>query len=238
MKVLNLSNKINLPNKTEWEDEFIKSKSFEIIKKIIIDVKKRKLSKFTTSRERYLHQDEILSSLSSFYFVNYIVENTKTYPIIDVGCGMNLFKNIYPIIGLDPVDTRADIKGIFNIDFVKKYRENFYSAIAINSLHFIPIWKIKNRIKLFSNIIKKDGLGYFTMNSKVLIQNTDKNFISKKKLYENNNLSEYIFNEIFELDNILELLHYEDHINTLNHFPNINGDIRIVFRKKMRTTLF
>jgi hypothetical protein len=238
MKTINYINKkINFPEKIEWEINFIKSEKFKLFKNRLFELSLERLGIINnpTPRERKIYSGDISSCLHICYVIEYLM-SINSSEIVDIGCGMNMFKELYPIIGVDPTDPRADINAIFDRKFVKIYREKFNSAIAINSLHFIPIWQIKKRLKQFSNIIKKNGLGYLTINSHMLIRHTDNKFLSDNKLYENCNLSKYLFEQIFELDNILEILYYEDNINNCLE-PGLNGDIKILFMKKLRTPI-
>jgi hypothetical protein len=159
------------------------------------------------------------------------VKNTKQYPIIDIGCGMNLFKSIYPIIGLDD-DPRADIQGLFDEKFMEAHREEFSAAIAINSLHFIHLNQIQYIIEQLSHIIQPNGLGYITFNMQRLIDVTnevDPEFIISKKLDSKLNLRKYVFDKVYSICDNLELLYYEDNVDEVDDY--IDGNIKIIFKK-------
>ena len=238
-----------LPDSKQWKEDFLKSEIFDKLKQISIALRvakpfqiidwdleesERNFKKHIygyTSREMYMHQGRL--TLSSFYMVDYLVKNTKEYPIIDIGCGMNLFKSVYPIIGLDN-DPRADIQGLFDEKFMKDHWEEFPAAIAINSLHFISLNQIQYRIKQFSNIIQPNGLGYITMNTQRLIDRTnqvDPQFIISKKLDCILNLRKYVFGKVYSICDTLELLYYEDTVDEIAD-DYMDGNIKIIFRKK------
>ena len=237
-------NKIDLPNINDWETNFKKSGRLDKIiidynneianKKILIldnftDV--HKTFKNITPRElSFLRSGNFSESLPSFYMVDYIVKNTKEYPIIDIGCGMNIFKQLFPIIGLDTIDSRADILGYFTDEFVLKNLLKFSAAISINSLHFVSIDKLADRIIEFSQIIRKNGLGYFTINSCISASVENSKFIVDNNISNNTSMLDLIFNQILQIEPYLELLYYEDLWFCIN--AGINGDIRIIFRKK------
>lgn len=245
-----LINKTLLPDRKQWKEDFLKSEVFDKIKQISIASRVAKPFQsidwnliesevnFTnnngpsnyTAREYFMDQGRI--TLSSLYMIDYIVKNTKEYPLIDIGCGMNLFKNIYPIIGLDK-DPRADIQGLFDEKFMKDHWEKFPAAIAINSLHFIPLNQISYRIKQFSNIIQPKGLGYITLNIQRLIDKTnqvDPEYIISKKLDCELNLRKYVFSKVYSLYDTLELLYYEDTIDKIAD-DFMDGNIKIIFKK-------
>ena len=47
---------------------------------------------------------------ATFYYLNYLSEINPS-EIVDIGCGMNFFKDILPnVIGIDPEHTYADIQ--------------------------------------------------------------------------------------------------------------------------------
>jgi hypothetical protein len=243
-----LINKIILPDRKQWKEDFLKSEVFDKLKQISIALRvatpfqiidwdleesERNFKKHIygyTSREMYMHQGRL--TLSSLYMIDYLIKNTKEYPIIDIGCGMNLFKSVYPIIGLDN-DPRADIQGIFNEKFMEANMGKFSAAIAINSLHFIHLNQIQYRIKQFSHIIQPNGLGYITLNTQRLIDRTnevDPEFIISKKLDSKLNLRKYVFAKVYYLCDTLELLYYEDNIDEVDDY--MDGNIKIIFRKK------
>ena len=245
-----LINKIILPDRKQWKEDFLKSEVFDKIKQIsialrvetpfqiidwVVDESERNFKKHLTAsgytpREDYMHKGRI--TLSSFYMIDYLVKNTKEYPIIDIGCGMNLFKSVYPIIGLDD-DPRADIQGLFDKKFMADNKEKFSAAIAINSLHFIQLNQIKHRIQQFSHIIQPNGLGYITLNTQRLIEKTnhaDPEFIISKKLDCTLNLREYVFEKVSSICDTLELLYYEDNVDDIDD-DYMDGNIKIIFRK-------
>ena len=249
-----LVNKIILPDRKQWKEDFLKSEMFDKIKQIsialrvetplqiidwVLDESERNLTTYRdtrrdthdyTPREYHMYKGRI--TLSSFYMIDYLVKNTKEYPIIDIGCGMNLFKSVYPIIGLDD-DPRADIQGRFDKKFMEDHKEKFSAAIAINSLHFIPLNQIKDRIQQFSHIIRPNGLGYMTLNIQRLIEKTnqvDPEFIISKKLDCILNLREYVFEKVSSICDTLELLYYEDNVDEIDD-DYMDGNIKIIFRK-------
>lgn len=237
-------NKIDLPNINDWETNFEKSGRLD---KIIIDYNNEiankkilisdnftdvyKTFKSITPREQsFLRFGNFSESLPSFYMVDYIVKNTEEYPIIDIGCGMNIFKQLFPIIGLDPKDSRADILGHFTDEFALKNLLKFSAAISINSLHFVSVDKLADSIIQFSQIIRKNGLGYFTINSDISASIENSKFIVDNNISNKTSMLDLIFNQILQIEPYLELLYYEDLWHGIN--AGINGDIRIIFRKK------
>ena len=180
-----------------------------------------------TPRENWLHRGFI--PLDSFFMIDYMVKRTNVFPIIDIGCGMNLFKHFFDVIGLDKLPT-ADIDGYFDEDYVKDNKNKYGGAMAINSLHFIPIYEVKNSIKWLADVIKPGGYGYVTYNVRRLIEHTDQRFIELHALDQSHKISNYLFSSISNIGSDIEILYYLDKITEIPS-ETIDGNLRILFRK-------
>ena len=180
-----------------------------------------------TPREAWLHRGFV--PLDSFFMIDYMVQRTNVFPIIDIGCGMNLFKHFFNVIGLDKLPT-ADIDGHFDEDFVKDNKNKYGGAIAICSLHFTPIQEFKNRIQWLADIIIPGGYGYATYNVPRLIERTDQKFIELHGMDQSVKLSNYLFSAISNIGDNIEILYYLDKIND-TPMESIDGNLRILFRK-------
>jgi hypothetical protein len=224
-----------MPDRRSWTEEFLLSK-----KQIFLRLKDTELEfidnieerhwlndYLCTPRETWLHRGFV--PLDSFFMIDYMVQRTNVFPIIDIGCGMNLFKHFFDIIGLDKFPT-ADIRGHFDEDFLKDNKNKYGGAIAINSLHFTPIQEMKNSIKWLANIIKPRGYGYITYNVSRLIEHTDQKFIQLHGLDQSAKLSNYLFSSISNIGSDIEIIYYLDKI-TETPDETIDGNLRILFRK-------
>lgn len=241
----------------EFKKEFEKSNLFFKIKKdfpfcIFRDLDMNSLLKLQSEMINGNHiltprQHVSLSifSLVPFYYLQFIINNNQS-SIYDIGCGWNIFKRYVPnIIGLDiPGDIPdqfkyADFydKNILNFsEYSKKHYEEYENAISINSLHYYPISKIKERIIDFSNLIKPGGMGFATFNLKRMIEyekgfttNTPKIKINKD---ECDKIEKWIREELdnlpFQIE-VFELIQLNP--NTIDEW--LNGNLRIVFKKNL-----
>ncbi len=104
-------------------------------------------------------------TIDTFYYLDMIFDN-EDYDYYDIGCGDNFFKKIYSdkfnVIGIDTNDD-ADLHCTFE-EFLSKNRNKVDRAFAINSLHFVPFERIKDRIIEYISMFKKDGKGLITFN--------------------------------------------------------------------------
>ncbi len=105
----------------------------------------------------------------------------------------------------------------FNVDFVKKYSVNkFDNAMAINSLHYVPLDELERTIKDAMSCVKNKFL--FTFNFKMLAKR------SKIKYVYDDILLQVIY-VIAKCDFRIFLLDFENNDHTEGA---INGDIRII----------
>jgi hypothetical protein len=171
-----------------------------------------------TPRELQLQKHKTIS-LIPFYYIDYILKHSSSDKLFDIGCGFNFFKNFYNVTGFDNTE-EADIQCLFDESFVEQYENKLDNAIAINSLHFVELTNIRERILEFYRVIKSDGYGYLTFNMTKLLTDAPDTDI--------NWAFEYAKKEI-EKTNIDFLSVYID--NTIvNEY--IDGNIRLLFKKE------
>lgn len=176
--------------------------------------------------------------LDAFRIYDYLEEN-GLLPIYDIGCGMNMFANFYDVVGLDivhPVDCLnlnyyKHMKP-FDQAFASEYANQFPSAVAINSLHFIPANKISDRIYDFASVIKPGGIGYITFNLEMVYNNTNTEFLMNNELFYPAKAKQYLDGIVSSLD--LNIIHYENTIvdRLFSLFDSIDGTARILFAKQ------
>lgn len=85
--------------------------------------------------------------ITPHYYIKFLLDNCPE-SFVDIGCGLNVFKKIYPnIIGID-----SDLKSNFDIfdhldeGFVAGHKECFDAIISINTIHFSSIETINDRL--------------------------------------------------------------------------------------------
>lgn len=82
--------------------------------------------------------------------------------VIDVGCGYNEFKGkINNLVGLDPYNDRADIKGTI---LGYKADTSYDVAICLGSINFGSADKIIKELQHVCNLVKPGGRMYFRVN--------------------------------------------------------------------------
>lgn len=225
-----------LPDKDQWCKKYLNDKFYDNLQKYtehIIQYKKSFIPtiNFTSYEVKKSNLDctlpreiDLLAynrfDLYSLYIVDYIRSNNKGR-IYDIGCGSNMFKFFFDnIIGIDKYRQEADIFATFDEKFSVKNKNKFENAIAINSIHFIPISKFKQQLKDFANCIMKGGYGYATFNINQLVSREQESNIPK-------DIEFYVNQEISDtgLDIVSLMMH-----NLVGGDDGLDGNIRILFK--------
>lgn len=190
----------------------------------------------TTNRWRWLEYDQTWRSFSMvpFYYLKWLDEINPDQ-ILDIGCGSNYFKIFYPnIYGVDlpPWGQNLDEHAHFNKSYSEKNKDRWSCAFSINSLHFVSIDKVADRIYQFANVIKPQGRGFITFNLARVIENTfDKSKLVDLFGTESPNLQQ-ISDHIDQIIKNLSLnLLCIDNIITQCYDEGLNGNLRLVFEK-------
>lgn len=233
MKVNNFN---KLPNKKNWINNFIKSEKFKQISQEVdkLDTKKRiffdnqevikKYRHELTPREKDLLEKKI--DIQPFYILDFISSNSNEI-IYDIGCGGNFFKKFYNIVGIDPNNKNCDIKGSFDSNFCKNYKEKFYNTFTINAIHFCSITKIEKNIYDYIDLVKENGFVYIAINSARIIERSSQKELDNLKM----SVKEYF-------DQIIEILPYEiyfyENIIDICSDEWLNGNIKILLKKTSR----
>ena len=90
------------------------------------------------------------------------VNNLKPKNVLDLGCGYNEFKGkISNLIGVDPYNTKADIKSSI-LDYTNK--ELFDITICLGSINFGSVDKIYSELEHAVKLTAPNGLLYFRAN--------------------------------------------------------------------------
>ena len=130
--------------------------------------------------------------------------------IADVGCGINFVKNYIP--GITGYDTtpQADYQERFNDDFVTNHRNEFDSAFAINSMHFISLSDFVQRVHDFCKIVVPGGQAFIAFNTARMVELTPANvLLSYFNTLEpsQEQLSEYFDNQIKNIQHHTQYYH-------------------------------
>jgi len=157
-----------------------------------------------------------------FYYINFLCNNKM--PIYDIGCGWNIYKKYYDIIGIsgekvNDENFNGDMHGFINNYYTSTHTNAYTNIMAINSLHFIRIRDFSKRIKQVLSMTKSSGRIFLMFNICHMIHK-DPTFIR--------NHSEYIRNEMEQFsDMIVSFTLDDEHI-----MENMSeGTCRIVLEK-------
>ena len=193
-----------LPDKTKWTESFLNDEFYQKLDdyaSYILTYKKSLKTEIGFSPEEDIKVTSNVSPreinlilykvfyLDFLYMVDYIrTQNNKT--IYDIGCGSNMIKFFFDeIIGIDPHHPAADIIDKFNKSFVMRNKNKFPNAVAIDSIHFIPLTRFREQLLDFASCIMKNGYGYARFNiNHLLIRENIKNIP--------NDIKQYIHDEI------------------------------------------
>lgn len=129
------------------------------------------LHKHNTPRERTI---TTVFPCASFWYLNFLTE-IRPDKIVDLGCGVNFFKNIIPnIIGVDPDSPYSDVADFYDSSYIEKNIDTHQALFSIDALHFRPITEFASVVQDFYSMLKKDGRGYLSLNSARFIGCTKK----------------------------------------------------------------
>jgi len=114
---------------------------------------------------------------STFYYLKLLLEKNPKV-ILDLGCGSNLFKKYIPQIhGVDYDDVyfkdTADAIESYSEEWVTSNLEKYDCAMTIGAIHNVSMSQLPDRINEFGRVIKQGGRGYFSVNLRRVMQNTE-----------------------------------------------------------------
>jgi hypothetical protein len=210
---------INKYNQIEFEEEFKKSDLYQILKQDfdILGFDYHYIND-TGITFRQLAGDQNRKtkfSVIPFYYLKFLTDANPS-KIYDLGCGWNIFKKYIPnIIGIEAENIQnifsEDIRDIVDDDYIKNHQNYFESVFSINSLHFYPISKIRQRVLDFASMIKDNGCGFLSLNCLSMVEADDEKFQFLMRLI---NLQAYLLKIEHNVD------YLEQYIRTeLDNFP-------------------
>jgi SAM-dependent methyltransferase len=112
----------------------------------------------------------------TFYYIQMLLEKNPKI-ILDLGCGSNLFKKYIPqIYGIDPdpkVSNLVDSVESYSNEWLNDNLGKYDCAMTIGAIHGVSLVELPNRINDFGKVIKSGGRGYFGVNLRRPMQNTE-----------------------------------------------------------------
>ena len=160
-----------------WREKFEKTNIFKKIKDQFETINNTWWNLNLTPRGIF---EQKTISLLPFYFIdNFLCKNNDK--ILDIGCGMNQFKNYYSnIFGIDP-NYEQYRDGELDKEFWKLNYKKWNCIMSINALHFIPVKMLAQRIKQFHSLLNDNGVSYLALNYSRLETTSDED---KEQLIE------------------------------------------------------
>lgn len=184
---------------------------------------------------KFLHDYNILD-IVPYYYIDFLLQtNPKT--ILDLGCGLNIFKAHIPEVqGLDAdKNSNYDIFDFFDSTYVAGHQQFVDAVISINCIHFSDIKSITQRLQWVADIVKPGGRGFVSTNLETWLMYTERSVIGDlfgpQPKFDDivNFVNEQILNT--KLNFVVydwPVLHLTEH-STIR--DDLNGNIRLVFEK-------
>jgi hypothetical protein len=175
-------------------------------------------------------------SVTPFYYLEYLTETNPNH-IYDIGCGWNIFRKYLPcVIGIGEEDPSSDYyygqeHGRMDADFVANHQDFFESAFSINSIHFIPLVEMRQRVLDFISMIRPKGRGFVTLNTQRMVDRSTLDFLNKEFGSSRPDAKDLDFYVRKQLDNLpCNVIVFDvDVAECLNDV--MEGNIRVVFER-------
>jgi hypothetical protein len=236
---------INPLQREKWLVEFQQSDFYQRIRKdyqhVIsshheMTVLRAALHHTVYERSRDFCKNEHILDVVPYYYIQPLIEADPEV-IVDLGCGLNIFKNVWPnIIGID-ADRKSpcDIHDYFDPEFAHGHQNYCDALISINAIHFSPIDSIAERLEWCADMVTPGGTGFIAFNFETWLMYTDRErcielFGATPKFED---IVHYMDQQISSIG--LDLIIYDWPVlrvppeSTIR--DDLNGNVRLVFRK-------
>ena len=165
-----------------------------------------------------------------FYYIDFLMQK-QPEEIYDLGCGWNLFKRYFPVIGIGAEDIKFinnevkfwDLHDFVDDEFIAGHQNYYNSVFSICALHYHPLSTIRKIVCDFYSIIAPGGRGWLSLNSQRMVEK-DKKFHSSSS----SEIQEYINTQLEDLPGKI-LAQDVDIIGCKDNY--MDGNIQIVFEK-------
>jgi hypothetical protein len=129
---------------------------------------------------RQFCEDYGVLDATPYYYIKFLLEN-RPNTIVDLGCGLNIFKTAWPnIIGIDADPScPCDVFDHFDQDFVAGHANFCDALISINTIHFAPITSVAERLIWVAQLVRPGGRAFVTFNVETWLMYTEKNIIDE-----------------------------------------------------------
>lgn len=227
-----------LPDKTEWANEFVRSKKYQdIVDKINLFPEpeflptwdqRKSFQKIPGRRRIYLYK---MLPLQAFYIIDYIDKQTNGGNIVNITSDYNLFAGMYNITDWLGHNTYYTLSGttLLNIIDLKTVMENSISIVDECRPGFSKIEKV-----LFDAGHKTKNYCYVALDSVNMLRATSKEFIADQQLDKYYKRMLFVDDIVDNLSEKYEIVLYENLMEDDMHesVDPFDGDIRILFKPK------
>jgi hypothetical protein len=233
---------INPYNEASFREQFSKTELYKAIEKdiqilswkkhykqfIVPNVQQNLFRLGETPRQSW-YRNGVLS-LTSFYYINYLLEKNPQ-SIYDLGCGTNTFKKYIPnIIGIEPDDRFKEVDIYRRVDskFVEEHQSAFESVMSTCALHFRPFEELRSVVDEFISMVKPGGRGFLAVNAARMLEYSGKKHIKDKPLEHGNEVEREVRLLLSGLE--CDLIVFDVDMYYID--AGMDGNIRIVFERK------
>ena len=181
----------------------------------------------------FCEQYKILDCVPFYYIEKVMQSNPAT--VVDLGCGLNVFKKIYPnIVGVDSdPNSKFDVFDFFDADFAQGHTHYYNGLISINTIHFSPIDTITQRLLMVKDLVKPGGRAFVSFNLETWLMHTDKTVIDTLfgPVPQFDDIVKYVDQQIIATDFDFEVIDWPVLRTTSESSirDDYNGNIRLVF---------
>jgi hypothetical protein len=236
---------INNYRSDSWTSKFLQHPGYQHIiddhAHVVFSYKEMTLLKAALHDTVYEHGRNFLKLYNildavPYYYIDYILEKNPKH-IIDLGCGLNVFKPYVPgILGVDAdLNAPADTYDFFDQEYAQGHTNHFDGLISINTIHFAPIDAISNRLTWIANLVEPGYRGFVSFNIETWLMHTESKTINMLfgKIPKFDDIVNYVNDQILlsRLNFLVvdwPVLHITEH-STIR--DDLNGNIRLVFEQ-------
>jgi len=198
------------------------------------------LSQITPRKMWGARANQTYCTMVPFYYISFLMQK-QPKEIYDLGCGWNLFKRYFPVIGIgaEGINNKVkfyrfdedinnevkfwDLHDFVDDEFIAGHQNYYNSVFSICAMHFHPLSTIRKIVCDFYSIIAPGGRGWLSLNSQRMVEK-DKKFHSSSS----SEIQQYINTQLKDLPGKI-LAQDIDIIGCEDNY--MDGNIQIVFEK-------
>ena len=188
-------------------------------------------------RGRFIGEEYKIFDIIPHYYIQFLLEASPE-SILDIGCGENNFKKIYPnIIGMDadPDNPKSDVFDYFDDGYVAGHQSMYDAVMTINTIHFSSIDSIKQRLLMISQLLKPGGRAFVSTNFETWLMYTETEVVTAMfgRFPKFSDVMDYMHQEIIStgLDFLVVDYPVLSYAKESTIRDDYNGNIRLVFKK-------